>query len=346
LFFVTVVVAVIQLVCYPFLLESPRWLLSRDPESLEARQIIKNLRGLQLDHELERELSHYILGEAAKQHDSTKSSTAILSEILAHRKLRTLLASCLILQMAQQLCGINAVFYYSTSFFEGVIDNPLVGTTIVSAVNVVATYVALLLMDTCGRRSLILWSSGGMFLSCIVIVAALLGYFDKFLALVAVNVYVSFFEIGLGPIPWLIVAETFDAKYVAVAMSVCSQLNWVCDFIIGLIFPSMKVHLGSYSFLPFAVVLACTFMFALLVLPETQGTTPEELMAEMARRNSKSIVYEANNKNNNTTEQTTIGALDGEWRDVMKQLIEEEQMQMADGTYGKFQLMASHEQNF
>jgi MFS transporter, SP family, solute carrier family 2 (facilitated glucose transporter), member 3 len=117
-------------------------------------------------------------------------------------------------------------FIFSNSFFEGVIDNPLVGTTIVGAVNVVATYAALLLMDSSGRRTLILWSAGGMFASCIVLTMALLGYLNNILALVAVNVYVIFFEIGLGPIPWLIVAEMFDAKYVAVAMSACSQLNW------------------------------------------------------------------------------------------------------------------------
>ena len=73
--------------------------------------------------------------------------------------------------------------------------------------NVLAVYAALLLMDKCGRRSLILWSSGGMFFSCVVIVLSLLGYFSNILALVAVNVYVTFFELGLGPIPWLIVAE-------------------------------------------------------------------------------------------------------------------------------------------
>ena len=46
-----------------------------------------------------------------------------------------------------------------------------------------------------------MWSSAGMFLSCVVIVLALLGYFDKMVALGAVATYVSFFEIGLGPIP-------------------------------------------------------------------------------------------------------------------------------------------------
>jgi len=93
------------------------------------------------------------------------------------------------------------VFYYSGLFFEGVIDNPLVGTTLMGGINVIATYVALLIMDRCGRKTLIMWSSVGMFVSCVVIVLSLLGFLDKMVALVAVGSYVSFFEIGLGPIP-------------------------------------------------------------------------------------------------------------------------------------------------
>ena len=246
--------------------------------------------------------------------------------MLGHRKLRVLLGSSLALQMGQQLCGINAVFYYSTSFFEGVIDDPLVGTTIVGAVNVLATYVALLLMDSCGRRSLILLSSGGMFLSCLVIVFSLLGYLSKMTALFAVVSYVSFFEIGLGPIPWLIVAEMFEGKYVAVAMSLCSQLNWFCNFIIGLVFPWMNEHLGPYSFGPFATVLALVFIFALTILPETQSKSPQELVAEMTRRNSQSMIYEVNEED--------AGAIDLEWRKAMEQLMLEEQSQMNQGTYG------------
>lgn len=63
------------------------------------------------------------------------------------------MVSFVILHAAQQLTGINAIFYYSNSFFVGIIDNPLVGTTLVGVVNVVATYVALQLMDKTGRVS-------------------------------------------------------------------------------------------------------------------------------------------------------------------------------------------------
>ena len=76
------------------------------------------------------------------------NSKATLAEIFQDQNVRLLLVSSIVLQMSQQLCVINAVFYYSTMFFDGVIENPLVVRTLVMAVNAVATYLALLLMDS------------------------------------------------------------------------------------------------------------------------------------------------------------------------------------------------------
>ncbi|VEU42399.1 unnamed protein product [Pseudo-nitzschia multistriata] len=325
MFSFTAIIAVGQLLLSPFLLESPRWLLNRDPNSLRARYIIKKLRGLRNEQDVEREVGNFIIGESAQHHEEGHDADT-LKEILSHRKRRKLLISCLILQMAQQLSGINAIFFYSTSILEGVIDNPLVGTTIIGAVNVLATYVALLIMDSTGRRSLILWSSGLMFASCIIVVLALKGILSNIFALLAVNLYVFGFEIGLGPIPWLIVAEMFDGKYVTVAMSLCSQLNWACNFIVGMVFPYINAYLGPYSFIPFAIILAMTFLFSLFVLPETQGKTPEDLIAEMVRRNSQSMVYEIN-------ADSDAGAINEEWKKAMEQLMEEDQNRMNAGNY-------------
>jgi SP family facilitated glucose transporter-like MFS transporter 3 len=324
MFSITGIIAIGQLLLSPFLLESPRWLLNRDPQSLRARYIIKKLRGLRNEHEVEREVGNFIIGESAQHHDENQKGD-VLKELMSHNRRRKLLISCLILQMAQQLSGINAVFFYSTAILEGVIDNPLVGTTVIGAVNVIATYVALLVMDSTGRRALLLWSSGGMFISCLVIVLALLGMLSNMFALLAVNTYVFCFEIGLGPIPWLIVAEMFDGKYVTVAMSLCSQLNWGCNFIVGMVFPYMNAYLGPYSFFPFAIILALTFLFTLFILPETQGKTPDELVAELVTRSSQSMVYEIN------TEEA--GAINDEWKKAMEQLMEEEQHEMDTGNY-------------
>ena len=332
LFSPTSAVAILQILCAPFLLESPRWLLSMNPESKKARYIIKKLRGLRYDHEIETEVDHFVSAMNA-QAGEKGTKAAGFSEMIQDKNVRLLVVSCFILQVSQQLCGINAVFYYSTALFDGVISNPLVGTTMVGAVNVVATYVALLLMDATGRRTLILWSSGGMIISCVVLVLSLLHYLSNVAALVAVNLYVTFFEIGLGPIPWLIVAEMFDAKYVAAAMSASCQVNWICNFFVGLLFPYMAEYLGPYSFVPFASVLLFAFIFTLIWLPETQGTTPEELQAQLIQKNS-STVYR-NMSFVDTTNVESAASLGTEWRRAMDQVRRDEIEAMDQGTYSK-----------
>jgi SP family facilitated glucose transporter-like MFS transporter 3 len=290
MFGVTTIIAAFQLLLTPWLLESPRWILSNhgsidESSKQKAREIIGKLKGLTDKAFIEDEVVHYISASRAQGGASVKGGgIAHLKALLANPEYRSLLISCFVLQMAQQFSGINAVFYYSNSFFTGVIDDPLVGTTLVGAVNVVATMGAVAVMESTGRRSLILWSAGGMFACTIVIVLALLGYFDQFVALAAVNLYVVFFEFGLGPIPWLIVAECFSAGSVACVMSACTLVNWACNFLVGLAFPYMQEYLGPYSFGPFAVCLLFTFIYTLIFLPETRGKTPEQLHIELATR--------------------------------------------------------------
>lgn len=279
LFAVTPVLCLIQVLVSPFLLESPRWLLNINRDSVEARIVIKQMRGFRSDAEVEWEVEHFMFAASKHKTDrkSAHSSDAMWDLLFRARDQRVLVISSVILQMAQQLCGINAVFYYSTTFFEGIISNPLMGSTLVGFVNVIATYVALKLMDSTARRTLILWSSFGMLVSTVLIIAALLGVIYNSIALVAVMAFVSFFEIGLGPIPWLIVAEMFDAKYVATAMSIACIVNWACNFLVGLLFPFIQEALGPWSFAPFGVVLVMTFLFTYFYLPETHGRTVEEI---------------------------------------------------------------------
>ena len=105
--------------------------------------------------------------------------------------------------------------------------------------------------------------------------------------------YVAFFEIGLGPIPWLIVAEMFDSRHVDTAQSIACQVNWACNFLIGLGFPVLRAALGGWCFVPFAGVLLVTFIFVLYVLPETRGYSVEEIQ--------QSFLPETPNKPNTNT---------------------------------------------
>jgi hypothetical protein len=89
--------------------------------------------------------------------------------------------------------------------------------------------------------------------------------------LVLINVYVAFYAIGLGPIPFLWIAEMVEPRYVAVTMTICSQLNWMMNFLVGLLFPIMKEHLEGFTFVPFAVVLAVSFLVVWRILPDNRN---------------------------------------------------------------------------
>ena len=118
----------------------------------------------------------------------------------------------------------------------------------------------------------------------------------------------------------------FEGKYVAVAMSISSQVNWACNFIVGLVFPFFVQYLGPYSFVPFALVLAGCFIYTATILPETQGTTPEQLAAEMTRTFSENVIYQP-------MDNATSNDLESEWRKAMQQLQNEEEAEQARGIY-------------
>ena len=286
LFAVVPLLCSIPLILEPWIVESPRWQLTHDVNSREARQGIRRLSAYRNESQIVEEIGSILV--AAEVHQATVEAQddptsrqggggGSVRDLIAAREYRGLLVAAVGLQLAQQLCGINAVFYYSTSFLRGVVDDPQMGTCLVNLVNVLATYFALTIMDRSRRKHLLLISSVGMAISCVLLVVASIGYTTKTIALISVMLIVTFFEIGLGPIPWLIVAESFDAKYVASAMSLTCIVNWSCNFIVGLSFPHMQLALGPYVFAPFAAVLLVVTLFCHFFVIESFGRTVEEV---------------------------------------------------------------------
>lgn len=274
LFSVTIWFAVLQLCIIPFVVESPRWLLQQNAEDQLGKVILRKLRGNDvLEEDIDRELASYSFATSAFSPMSTKGQS-LLMQMLKQPSTRYLFFCCVGLHVMQQSCGVSAVFYYSTSLFDGIIANPLVGTAFVGAVNVLFTYIALFLMDRYQRRTLLLYSIGGMFFSCLLLVLSQAGVVGgNYLAVLSVNVFVAFYEIGTGPIPWLIIAELFEAKYVTLTMTICSQLNWLINFGVGLTFPTIHQALGDLAFLPFCVILFISFVCTYRFIPENHENT-------------------------------------------------------------------------
>lgn len=62
--------------------------------------------------------------------------------------------------------------------------------------------------------------------------------------MVAIFLFVVFFEVGPGPIPWFIVAELFSQGPRPAAMAVSGFCNWSCNFIIGMCFQYIAVSMN------------------------------------------------------------------------------------------------------
>ncbi|XP_025082645.1 glucose transporter type 1-like isoform X1 [Pomacea canaliculata] len=284
----TIVPCVVQLLLLPVCPESPRFLLIAKEQEEEARRVLRMLRGTDvIDDDIQ---------EMKAEACHTASEPKIrLQDFVSKKSLRTPLIISIVMQLSQQLSGINGIFYYSSSLFKGAgleEDTAIHATSGVGAVMVSMTLVTIPLMDRLGRRTLHMVGLGGMFLFSILITLTLAlkdeveGF--KIGSIVVSLIFVVFFALGPGSIPWLIVAELFAQGPRSVAISVSVLVNWVANFIVGYSFPFIQKGLGDYTFLPFTVFLLLFAIFTFVYLPETKGRTIEDITMVWRAKEDKS----------------------------------------------------------
>lgn len=283
LFGVAVIPAALQLLLLPLCPESPRYLLITKQQEYSAREALEKLRcTVQVEDDLEEMRNE----ERAQEQEPQMT----VCQVMRNKSLQLPLLIAIVMQLSQQLTGINAVFYYSTGLFmsaglsEAVSHYATMG---VGVIMVVMTLVSIPLMDRAGRRTLHLYGLGGMFICSIFITISLLVKFlyewVTYLSVVSTLSFVVFFAIGPGSIPWMITAELFSHGPRPAAMSIAVFVNWSANFLVGLVFPQMQRVFENYSFLPFTGLLAIFWIFSYRKVPETKNRTFEEIAALFRR---------------------------------------------------------------
>ncbi|XP_077458757.1 solute carrier family 2, facilitated glucose transporter member 1 [Stigmatopora argus] len=267
--------SVLQCILLPFCPESPRFLLINKNEENKAKTVLKKLRGT---NDVSADMQE--MKEESRQMMREKKVTIL--ELCRSPLYRQPLIVAIILQLSQQLSGINAVFYYSTSIFkEAGVAQPVYATIGAGVVNTAFTVVSLFVVERAGRRSLHLIGLLGMAGSALLltIAMALLEQIQwmSYLSIVAIFAFVAFFEIGPGPIPWFIVAELFSQGPRPSAMAVAGLSNWTANFIVGMGFQYLARACGPYVFVIFIVLLLFFFVFTYFKVPETRGRTFDEI---------------------------------------------------------------------
>nr|KAI8752096.1 solute carrier family 2; facilitated glucose transporter member 1-like isoform X1 [Biomphalaria glabrata] len=284
-----------QLVVLPFCPESPRYLLISKHKEVEAKLALVAIRGTSdVDEDLDE-----MKQESRAQ--SQEEKVTILKLFTSQSYRRPLIIS-MVMQLSQQLSGINGVFYYSANLFKSAGLSPSTATHATSGVGgvmVVMTFVTIFLMDRAGRRTLHLVGLGGMFIFSILmtLTLSLSDKVDWFTGgSIAVSLlYVVFFAVGPGSVPWLIVAELFSQGPRSAAMSVSVLVNWIANFLVGFSFPHLKDGINDFTFLPFTGLLLFFWIFTFIYVPETKNKTFEEVGA-MLKSNGVGAKKQADNE--------------------------------------------------
>ncbi len=193
----------------------------------------------------------------------------------------------------QQLVGINVVFYYgevlwtAAGFTE---SKALLINVIGGAINVGATIGAILLVDSWGRKPLLVAGASIMavFLGVLALIfgSADLGADGKLqmtptqgmMALVVANLYLVGFGMSWGPVMWVLLGEMFPNQMRGAALSVAGLSQWLSNFAVTITFPMLLGAIGlGGAYVIYALFAALAAIYAWRVVPETKGKTLEEM---------------------------------------------------------------------
>lgn len=281
---VSAVLPLVLLAVFWWMPETPQYLLSKNRRR-DAEKSLRWLRGPDADLTAE-------LEDMQKDVDDAASRRSGVLSMVTNKASRMGLICGLGLMFFQQFSGVNAVIFYTTNIFQsaGSSISPVIATIIVGVVQTSTTYVSSLLVERAGRRLLLLQSSVIMGLCLIVLGIYFKLQFDKvdvasfgWLPLLSLVIFIISYSMGLGPIPWMMMAELFSVEFRGAATGVTVITNWLFVFVVTLCFPIMQEALGIYvCFWFFAAFLIAFTFFVFFLIPETKGKTVSQIQTMLA----------------------------------------------------------------
>ncbi|KAL3109965.1 hypothetical protein niasHT_017338 [Heterodera trifolii] len=283
IFAFTLVPVLFQLCALPFCPESPKYTLIVQGRKDQAERDLKWLRG---DDDVHAELEQINEEAVASRAHPKLSMLAMFRAPLLWP-----LVLAVFMMLSQQLTGINAAMFYSYDIFKSAgLEGqwPDVATIAMGTVNVLMTFVSVVLVERLGRRTLHITGLVGVLLSSAFIAISLLTsksvQWASYLSILFVLLFVISFAIGPGSIPWLFVNEIFPLNALGNANSIAVLSNWGSNAIVGTCFPMLNTVLGEYVFFVFTALSLLCVAFALKFMPETKNKSLEDVQAEIGRR--------------------------------------------------------------
>ncbi|XP_023180537.1 solute carrier family 2, facilitated glucose transporter member 9 isoform X1 [Xiphophorus maculatus] len=277
--------AVLQLCVLPFLPESPRYLLMEKKDEAGAEKAFQKFLGkTDVSQELEE-----VHAEARAQ-DNVNAVSVL--QLLRSPAVRWQLITIIITMACYQLCGLNAIWYYTNGILReaGFAEHLLPYVTLsTGGIETLAAIFSGLVIERIGRRPLLIFgfSSMAVFFSLLTI---FLNFQDRvswmpYLSYSCILAVIAGFCSGPGGIPFILTGELFEQSYRPAAFMIAGTVNWLSNFAVGLLFPFIQEKLQSFAFLVFVAVCTLGSIYLCVVLPETKNKTFMDISQSFAKIN-------------------------------------------------------------
>ena len=302
---VPVVVLLLQNLILSWQPYSPKWLAARGLEK-DALNTLKYLRGPNYDYQSEYEEMQRVVNESSNWNFFQR----IRSLFFELQNLRILIIVSLVL-VGMELTGISIIASYSSNILKSSrLVTPNVASFIPTSVQSGSVILFTFLVDRIGRKPLLLFSGAGIALSYVILSVYSFGSshlwtqcselditsgltnssgvntlvseefcdYITLLPMAALIIIRFMFGLGWGPIPWILLGESFPAKIRTTAASVSICVVMFANGLIVLVFPFLKQLLGPlYVFLIFVLLNISICVFVFIFVPETTGLSMEEV---------------------------------------------------------------------
>uniref|UniRef100_A0A3Q3WGX4 Major facilitator superfamily (MFS) profile domain-containing protein n=1 Tax=Mola mola TaxID=94237 RepID=A0A3Q3WGX4_MOLML len=285
LFAFLAVPVMLQLCVLPFLPESPRYLLIERRDEAGAERAFQRFLGKKdVSQELEE-----VHAEARAQENL---QTASVLQLLRNPAVRWQLITIIITMASYQLCGLNAIWYYTNGILleAGFAKTVLPYITLsTGAIETLAAIISGLVIERIGRKPLLIFGFSAMagFFSLLTV---FLNFQDStawmpYLSYICILAVIASFCSGPGGIPFILTGELFEQSYRPAAFMIAGTVNWLSNFTVGLLFPFIQEKLQSFAFLVFVVVCILASIYLYFVLPETKNKTFMDISQSFAKIN-------------------------------------------------------------
>ena len=258
--------------------ESPRWLMLKGRKS-DAVAVLR--RTLNTEQEIELEI-----GEIEQALHGPQGAGV---GIVMRGYFIKVLAVGVLLQVFQQLVGINMMIYYSPTIFGYAGMKGLLAAMTVPTVNMLFTFPAIRLVEKWGRKKLLYVGAVTMLVTMIAAGAAfqaigsvsdpsMIGGTPKAVLLVSAILYIFGFAVSWGPVVWLVCSEIFPLEGREIGMTITTMVNWTfAGLVMANALSFMQAHGNASIFYVFAGFCLLAVVFVARFVPETKGITLEEM---------------------------------------------------------------------